>query len=167
MAKNYRITHALVGPWRKDDVVSEDHIDNLQGNDPRENDTRRGARVDAEIKRLTDLGAIEETSDKVTIDALDGHPGPEHTKGDNVDPGSDDDVHKRAKRREEAVGKGNTGMPGAGGAGATVASADELHDLTVPELKAQADGLGIEGTSGMTKDELVKDIRKAQKKAAK
>jgi hypothetical protein len=69
--------------------------------------------------------------------------------------------------RAEALRAGR--KPGAAGAGSAsgVESADELHDLTVPDLKAKADGLGIESTSGMNKNELVKAIRKAEKDAAK
>jgi hypothetical protein len=168
MAKNYKIVHMGVGPWKKGQVVSADHIDGIQGNIADESDGQRTKRVSSEVDRLVANGAIEETDEDASLTTPEGQqPPPELTKGDNVDPGSEDTVHKRAARREDAVGKGNTGMPGKG-AGAAGGAGDNLDDMTVAELHQRASDLNIEGRSELkTRDELLKAIRAAERRAAK
>lgn len=90
---NYKLLNSA-GDWRKGDVVTADDINksNLGG-----------------TKRLLDLKAIEETDEDPGLKDRDGARGPDESKGDNVDPGSDDTVDKRADRRAEAVGRVNDG----------------------------------------------------------
>jgi hypothetical protein len=90
---NYRLKNSA-GDWRKGDVVTEKDI--------QDNAALGG------LKRLQSLGAVEETDDEPHQAAF-TTPSPDETKGDNVDPGTDDDVDKRAERRAEAVGKLNDG----------------------------------------------------------
>jgi hypothetical protein len=139
-SQNYRVVHSGVGPWVKGDVISTKHID--------ANPALSG------VDRLTRIGGIEPTDDDVTVDDPTGHPPASHTKGDNVEPGSDDTVEKRADRRKDAVGEGNTGMP----ADPRVA----LEEAKVSDLRKQAQAAGIDGAAKMSKDDLVEALAAKQ-----
>jgi hypothetical protein len=92
---NYKMANS-VGAWRKGDVVSAEDI---------ESDKRLGG-----LERLLKLRAVEETEDEPLLNRSEGdEPNVNETKGDNVEPGSDDNVAKRAERRTEAVGAKNDG----------------------------------------------------------
>jgi hypothetical protein len=136
--KNLKVMHTAVGSWPKGHVIGADELPD--GTD---------------VNRLLALGAVVETDDPATggLDASALPPGA--AVSHQLSPG--DELPPNALETAKA---------GAGSASG-VESADELHDLTVPDLKAKADGLGIESTSGMNKNELVKAIRKAEKDAAK
>lgn len=73
---------------------------------------------------------------------------------------------KRVEYAED-TGGATVNVVGAEGDKSAVESTDELHALTVAELKTKADSLDVESTSGMNKSDLVKEIRKAERKAAK
>lgn len=90
---NYRMLNS-VGSWPKGTVVTEKDINN--------------AEALGGLKRLQDLKAVEETTDRPSAEVAQTVD-PNTTKGDNVDIGSDDSVEKRRQRRADAVGDINDG----------------------------------------------------------